>query len=79
MPQELEAQAATPTFTKDVAPILFKNCTSCHRPQGLGPMALLTYQDARKAADDIADVVSSGTCRRGTPTRRGERSTTTGA
>ena len=59
-PQELDAQAATPTFTKDVAPILFKNCTSCHRPQGLGPMPLLTYQDARKAADDIADVVSSG-------------------
>ena len=59
-PQELDAQAATPTFTKDVAPILFKNCTSCHRPQGLGPMALLTYQDARKAADDIADMVSAG-------------------
>ena len=59
-PQELDAQAATPTFTKDVAPILFKNCAGCHRPKGLGPMALLTYQDARKAADDIADVVSSG-------------------
>ena len=56
----IEAQAPTPTFTKDVAPILFKNCTTCHRPQGLGPMSLLTYQDARKAADDIADVVGSG-------------------
>ena len=57
---EAKPSAKPVTFTKDVAPILFKNCTSCHRPKGLGPMALLTYQDALKAADDIADVVSSG-------------------
>jgi len=37
----------TPTFTKDVAPILQQKCDSCHRPSGMGPMSLETYQDAR--------------------------------
>ncbi len=27
-----QTATAAPTYTKDVAPILFKNCTSCHRP-----------------------------------------------
>ena len=60
--QTLAAQGtqAAPTFTKDVAPILYKNCTSCHRPGGLGPMSLLTYEDARQAAADMIDAVNSG-------------------
>jgi hypothetical protein len=57
---ELRAQSAAPTYTKDVAPILFRNCTTCHRPGGLGPMSLLTYEDARKAALDMIDAVNSG-------------------
>jgi hypothetical protein len=35
------------TFTKDVAPILQKNCQACHRPGSIAPMSLLTYEDAR--------------------------------
>jgi hypothetical protein len=35
------------TFTKDVLPILQKNCQSCHRPGQIAPMSLLTYDDAR--------------------------------
>ena len=42
-----EAAEGTPTFTKDVAPILFENCVSCHRPNHLAPMSLMTYTDAR--------------------------------
>ena len=30
------------TFTKDVAPIFYKNCTGCHRPGEIAPMSLLT-------------------------------------
>ena len=41
------ASAGTPTFTKDVAPILYKNCAGCHRPGEMGPMSLLTYEQAR--------------------------------
>ena len=29
------------TFTKDVAPILQKNCQACHRPGSIAPMSLL--------------------------------------
>jgi hypothetical protein len=39
--------ADAPTFTKDVAPILYKNCVVCHRPGEVAPMSLITYQNAR--------------------------------
>ena len=35
------------TFTKDVAPILQKQCQSCHRPGEAGPFSMLTYEDVR--------------------------------
>src|SRR4030095_3236020 len=47
-----------PTYTKDVAPILFRNCTTCHRPGEIAPMSLLTYQDARPWAKSIRDEVA---------------------
>jgi hypothetical protein len=50
-----------PTFTKEVAPILYKNCASCHRPGEIGPMSLLTYAEARPWAKSIRDEVSDGT------------------
>jgi hypothetical protein len=52
--------AAGPTYTKDVAPILFRNCTTCHRPGEIAPMSLLTYDDVRPRAKDIRDEVSEG-------------------
>src|SRR4029434_1110187 len=54
------AQGTAPTFTKDVAPILFKNCTSCHRPGEIAPMSLLTYEDARPYARAIFEEVRDG-------------------
>ena len=44
------AAAPTPTFTKDVAPILYKNCVECHRQTMFAPMPLVTYQDVRPYA-----------------------------
>src|SRR5215471_14066133 len=52
--------AAVPTFTKDVAPILYKNCTTCHRAGEIGPMPLVTYEDARPYASDMRDEVMAG-------------------
>ncbi len=49
-----------PTYTRDVAPILFKNCTTCHRPGEIAPMSLLTYDDVRPHAKDIRDEISEG-------------------
>jgi hypothetical protein len=55
------ATAATaPTFSKDVAPILYKNCATCHRPGETAPMSLLTYKDARPWAKSIRQYVASG-------------------
>ncbi len=52
--------ADTPvTFTKDVLPILQKNCQSCHRPGQIAPMSLLTYQDARPWARSMKSKVES--------------------
>ena len=42
-----EAAEGTPTFAKDIAPILYENCVACHRPNHLAPMSLITYADAR--------------------------------
>ena len=47
------------TFNKDIAPILWKNCTACHRTGEVGPFPLVTYQDAKKRATFIADVCES--------------------
>ncbi|HUQ89121.1 MAG TPA: hypothetical protein VM096_16300 [Vicinamibacterales bacterium] len=50
-----------PTFNKDVAPILYANCTSCHRPGEIAPMSLLTYKESRPWAKSIATKVADGT------------------
>ena len=51
------AAIAAPTFTRDVAPILYKNCVSCHRPGEIAPMSLLDYQTARPWAKAIREAV----------------------
>jgi len=43
-----------------VAPILFKNCVSCHRPGDIAPMSLLTYENARPWAKAIREKVAIG-------------------
>lgn len=45
------------TFSKDVAPIIYKHCGSCHNPSGEAPFSLLTYQAARQRAGLVASVV----------------------
>src|SRR5437867_167376 len=46
------------TFTKDVAPIFYRSCVRCHRPDEIAPMSLLTYNDARPWARAIKERVS---------------------
>lgn len=54
------AMPASPTFTRDVAPILYKNCVQCHRPGEIAPMSLLTYEDVRPWARAIRKATSDG-------------------
>src|SRR5260370_18666880 len=55
------ALAEGPTYYKDVATILQKNCQDCHRPGQVAPFSLLTYEQARKRAEDIAGVIADRT------------------
>lgn len=48
-----------PTFNKDVAPILFAHCSSCHRPNEVGPFNLLTYADAKKRGRQLAEITAT--------------------
>ena len=45
------------TFTRDVAPILQKNCQGCHRPGEAAPMTFMNYQQARPWAKAIKEAV----------------------
>ncbi len=45
------------TYTKDVAPILYKHCLACHRKGQVAPFGMETYEQVRKRASDISNVV----------------------
>ena len=47
----------TPTFTKDIVPILQARCQDCHRPNAMAPMSLLTYEETRPWARSIKERV----------------------
>ena len=55
-----EEAAAVPTFTQDVAPILYDACVSCHRPGEVAPMSLISYQETRPWGRSIKNKVQSG-------------------
>ena len=41
------------TFNRDIAPIIFQNCTTCHRPGESAPFTLLSYDDVKQRARQI--------------------------
>jgi hypothetical protein len=61
LPSAAVAADAPVTFTKDVAPILYKSCVECHRPTMFAPMSLMTFEDARPWARAIKQRVSART------------------
>ncbi len=54
-----QTSAATVTFTKDVAPIIQKNCQMCHRPGEVAPMSFMNYKEVRPWARSIREQVVS--------------------
>jgi mono/diheme cytochrome c family protein len=50
---------AAPTFTRDIAPILYQRCVGCHRAGEVAPMALMTYDDVRPWSKSIRRKVMS--------------------
>ena len=53
------ASAQDVTFARDIAPIVFESCVSCHRANGPGPFPLTTYDEVRRRATQIAQVTRS--------------------
>ena len=49
------------TFSRDVAPVLYEHCLSCHRPGQIAPFSLQTYEEVRPRAARIAEVTRSRT------------------
>jgi hypothetical protein len=49
---------SAPTFSRDIAPLLYGRCATCHHTGGVAPFALLTYSDAAKRAGLIAQVTA---------------------
>lgn len=45
------------TFTRDIAPIFYRNCDECHKPNDIAPMSLISYKDARPWARAIRNMV----------------------
>src|SRR6266704_1906019 len=53
------AATAPVTFNKHIAPIIYRNCSSCHRPGEAAPFPLLSYQDVVKKGKTIGKVTAS--------------------
>jgi tetratricopeptide (TPR) repeat protein len=56
-PQQAQPPSEPPvTFNRDIAPIIFSSCASCHRPGEAAPFSLLKYEDVKRHARQIAEV-----------------------
>ncbi len=54
----LAAAQTSVTFNKNIAPIIYSECSACHRPGESGPFPLLNYDDVKKRASQIASVTA---------------------
>lgn len=54
------AQSQTPTYTENIAPIIYNNCSKCHRAGQVAPFTLTSYSDVKQRALTIASVTQSG-------------------
>ena len=49
----------SPTYTKDVAPVLREKCEVCHRPGYIAPMSLQSYEEVRPWARSIKNRIET--------------------
>lgn len=57
-PQYIPLATGHLTFNKDIAPIIYENCASCHHQGEVAPFNLMTYADVKKRAQQIALVTA---------------------
>jgi len=54
---ESNPKGSSITYSKDVAPILYQHCATCHHPNDIAPMSLITYKETRPWAAAIRQAV----------------------
>jgi mono/diheme cytochrome c family protein len=54
----LSARDREPTFAEDIAPIVYANCATCHRPGQAAPFSLLSYEDVKRRATLVVSATS---------------------
>lgn len=54
------APANVPTFAEHIAPVVYRHCAECHRPNDIGPFALLEYEDVRGWGEMMVEVIDQG-------------------
>ena len=59
LPTGGSAQTSRPSFGKDIAPIVYAKCVTCHRPGEVAPMSLRTYDEVRPWARAIKSKIIS--------------------
>ncbi len=57
--QPTSREKEVPTFSRDIAPVIFANCVPCHREDGPGPFPFTTYDEVADHAHQIAEVTAS--------------------
>lgn len=60
LPAGPSAAVADATFNRDIAPLVWRECGSCHRPGEVAPFSLMTYGDVAKRAEQIEEIVVRG-------------------
>src|SRR5580765_505505 len=53
------SHSQTPTWSANVASIIYNNCSSCHHTGGIGPFTLMSYSDAVNHSANIQSYVSA--------------------
>jgi mono/diheme cytochrome c family protein len=53
------AAGQAPVFNRDIAPILYRHCAACHRPEGPGPFSLLAYEEVKAVAPLVLAAIES--------------------
>jgi tetratricopeptide (TPR) repeat protein len=56
---DLSSEPSPITFTKDIAPLVFDRCGTCHRPTGPAPFSLLRYAEVKQRAKQIVTATES--------------------
>lgn len=55
-----DSNAQNPSWSGEIAKIIYASCTSCHHSGGIAPFSLTTYNDAYLNASGISNAISTG-------------------